>query len=114
MTVAPSFAATYAWPVQVVQPVTVTNMTIPASVQLVLTCHVSAKGALIPMAVGTTPVPVTATSGGGFSYSGTISVPINPVAGLTVAPQAGNIASCVLRFANQAANQSSASTLTLP
>jgi len=116
LTAAPSLAVTYSWPVPISQPVTLTNLSLPGGTSVTLFCYVTAKGAVLPMGVGTAPVPVSAGAGGGVSYSGTISVAVNPAPGgnanTTPPPQSGYVASCALRTSNGA--QLGSSNLPLP
>jgi hypothetical protein len=91
---APSFAATYAWPMTIAQPVNISNLSLPASSVLMLWCYIGAKGALAPFSVGAVSLPSSVAPGGGVSFSGTATVTVNPAAGVTILPVSGNVATC--------------------
>jgi hypothetical protein len=117
LTAAPSFAVTYSWPLPLSQPVNITNVTLSPPGTVTLTCYVNAPNIVIPMAVGQVAVPVTQTAGGGYSYSGTLAVPVIPAGGLSQnapPPRSGDIASCALRPTNGNQNIGNPSSLTLP
>jgi hypothetical protein len=116
MTAAPSFAAAYAWPMTISQPVNITNLSLPTSSVLMLWCYIGAKGAIAPFSVGAVSLPSSVAPGGGVSFSGTATVTVNPAAGVSNVPVAGNVASCGLkeRAGTVLTDIGNGSTLTLP
>jgi len=90
-----SAAGTYAWPLQVSQPVTVSNLAFPAQSQLVVVCGIAASPNAASITQATTVVPVGAATNGVVSYNGTVVVSL---AGTNPAPQAGYAVNCLLRI----------------
>jgi hypothetical protein len=112
VTAAPALAATYSWPIAMSQPVSVSNLTYSTTSELIVVCSITSAGSSLPLAEGTTTVPVTVANGLA-SYTGNILVQLtsqsNP-------PLAGAAASCLLRekTAGTFTNIGSASSLKLP
>jgi hypothetical protein len=92
---APASAAVYAWPLQISQPVTVSNLAFPAQSQLVVVCGIAASPNATSITQATTVVPVSAAANGVVSYSGTVVVTL---AGPNPPPQAGYAVNCLLRI----------------
>jgi hypothetical protein len=100
VTAAPSSATTYAWPLSVSQPISVTNLTYSATSQLIVVCSitvpVTAGSGATTTVQGTTTVPVSAPPSGVVTYAGNVVVSMSgspPPA----PPQSGNVVTCTLR-----------------
>jgi hypothetical protein len=115
LTAAPSVAATYSWPVQITQPVNVSNLTFSATSELVVVCGISTGSNTPPIVEGTTEVPIRVPPSGVLTYTGNVVVSVGGPS-QTGSPQAGNYATCTLRekTAGQFTNVGSASSLKLP
>jgi len=89
LSTAPSFAATYSWPVVIAQPVAITNLAVPQGGAVVITCQGPPSPGADVNVTGSSVVPVTASqSGGGFSYAGTINITVSPTTAFSAAPTA--------------------------
>jgi len=115
-TAAPSVAATYSWPVLLSQPITLTNVSLPANTTVAVYCFIGPNGN-IPMAAGSRLIPATVNGNGLVSYSGTLTVSVTPPQNTAAPPKSGDVAACSVRTqiggvqGNLLGNES---TLTLP
>jgi hypothetical protein len=89
-------AATYTWPLQITQPVSVTNLSFPAGSSLVVICTAFARNPGPVKVQGGYTLPLTPPASGALTYSGTIAVSINGASEGT-APQSGSVIECDLR-----------------
>jgi hypothetical protein len=105
LSAAPSFAATYSWPVVIVQPVTITNVSVPQGGSVVVNCQGPPSPGADVNVIGSATVPVTASQGGTFSYSGSVSISVSPTVAFGVPgspalgappPVSGGVVTCGL------------------
>jgi hypothetical protein len=92
-----SAAGVYTWPLQVSQPVSVSNLAFPAQSQLVVVCGLAARPNATSITQATTTVPAGAATNGVVSYSGTVVVTLMDGPNPPAPPQPGNAVSCLLR-----------------
>lgn len=110
LTTAPSFAATtYSWPLQISQPLTLSNVAYTSTSQIIVVCGVSN-----PNVEGEATVPVSAVNGVA-SYAGNVAVSIAGNSGVAV-PVSGATITCTVREKTNGVftNIGSASSLKLP
>jgi hypothetical protein len=98
LSAAPSMAAvTYSWPVAISQPITMTNIAVPAGDGVFLYCYISPPSGG-PLGGGIANVFATQAPGGGFSFSSKVSVSVVPIGQPARSPQSGDHAYCELRI----------------
>ena len=96
---APASAATYSWPIQLSQPVSITALPYTTGGDLIVVCsmHIALAAGGTPVLVeGTGHVPVQPANGP-VSYSGNLAIPVGATSTTARPPQTGDDVSCVLR-----------------
>jgi hypothetical protein len=97
LAVAPASAATtYAWPLQVSQKVTLTNVTVPgvtAGSPGAVNCIMAPSASSSQIISSATTYFTATTTSGVWSYAGTATVPL-PSRGSAVPPQSGSLITC--------------------